>query len=65
MRFQQYLDASFYQFFLRGKVPEEIHIFLTETLVRSIPFRAKDLLTPLYFFENVSTQFEINFQVQI
>ena len=44
-------------FFLQGKVPEEIHIFLPERLVCSIRGRAKDLLTSLYFSENISAPF--------
>jgi len=52
-------------FFLQGKLPKKIHIFLPEKLVYSIPGRAKDLLTPLHFSENVSAQFEVHFQVKI
>jgi len=35
-------------FFLQGKAPKEIHAILTETLVSSLPGRAKDLTAPLY-----------------
>ena len=35
-------------FFLQGKVPEEIHAILTETLACFLPGRAKDLSAPLY-----------------
>jgi len=33
--------------FLQGKVPEEIHAILTETLACFLPGRAKDLSEPL------------------
>ena len=34
--------------FLQDKAPKEIHAVLTETLVRFLPGRAKDLSAPLY-----------------
>ena len=33
-------------FFLRGKVPKEIHAILAETMACFLPGRAKDLLAP-------------------
>ena len=40
------LSSSF--LFLQGKVPKEIHAILTETLLRFLHGRAKDLSAPLY-----------------
>jgi len=40
--------SSCFFFSLKGKAPKEIHAILTETLVCSLPGRAKDLSAPLY-----------------
>jgi len=48
-RFQQHRDACSHQdFFLQGKVSNEIHAILTETFACFLPGRARNLSAPLY-----------------